>query len=105
MTLEANPAAIGRCPPRKWIHHQNIKHPMKLRNTIPHRAISALAVMTLTLMSANAAVVAPPAANDIFLGFRASGNLGASTSYLVDLGQYSQFRDAGWNATITLSLG
>jgi hypothetical protein len=55
-------------------------------------------------MSANAAVVAP-ANNDIFLAFRASGNLGASTSYLVNLGQYSQFRDAAPNSTITLSVG
>ena len=78
---------------------------MKLRNTIPHWSISALAGMNLAIMSANAAVVAPPVNNDLFLAFRASGNLGATTSYLVNLGQYSQFRDASANTTITLSLG
>ncbi len=78
---------------------------MKLRNTLPLGPLSALAGITLTLMSAHAAVVAPPANNDIFLGFRASGNLGASTSYLVDLGQYAQFAGATDNSTITLSLG
>ena len=78
---------------------------MKLSNTIPRWSVSTLAGLGFSLLSANAAVVAPPVNNDIFLAFRASGNLGATTSYLVNLGQYSQFRDATANSTITLSLG
>ena len=50
-----------------------------------------------------AATVANPSANDIFLGFRASGGTGASTSYLVNLGQYSQFSGATPGSTISLS--
>jgi hypothetical protein len=56
-----------------------------------------------TSASFAATTVANPASNDIFLGFRASGGSGASTSYLVNLGQYSQFSGATPGSTISLS--
>lgn len=64
-----------------------------------------MTAVVLAFTPAKAAVVANPANNDIFLGFRASGNQGATISYLVNLGQYSQFRDAAVGSTLTLSLG
>lgn len=59
----------------------------------------------ITLSAHGAVVVAAPASGDIFLGFRASDGQGNATSYLVNLGQYSQFRDAEPGSTITLNLG
>lgn len=78
---------------------------MKLRNSGHLLSIGALTAITLTAMPARAALVADPVNNDIFLGIRASGGLGSSTSYLVNLGQYSQFRDASPDSTTTLNLG
>jgi hypothetical protein len=79
---------------------------MKFSNTIHITGSTLLVTLALAALPARAAVVAAPANNDIFLGFRASGNLGATTSYLVNLGQYSQFRDATPGSTISLgSLG
>ncbi|GAA5126664.1 hypothetical protein JIN84_15765 [Luteolibacter yonseiensis] len=78
---------------------------MKFSSNIPYLGSAVLAAVLATA-PARAAVVATPQNNDIFLGFRASGNLGASTSYLVNLGQYSQFRDLTPGASISLnSLG
>lgn len=78
---------------------------MKIKNLIPIYGFAVLATLALGFSSARAAVVVPPTNNDIFLGFRASGGDGATTSYLVNLGQYSQFRDATPGSTTTLSLG
>lgn len=75
---------------------------MKFSSKI-HYFGSAVAAAVLATASAQAAVVAVPQNNDIFLGFRASGDLGATTSYLVNLGQYSQFRDLSPGASISLS--
>jgi hypothetical protein len=74
---------------------------MKFSSNIHTLGAAALAVVLTA--SSHAAVVATPQNNDIFLGFRASGNLGATTSYLVNLGQYSQFRDLAPGSSITLS--
>jgi hypothetical protein len=79
-----------------------INRQMKFSSNI-HYLGSAVLAAVLTTASAGAAVVATPQNNDIFLGFRASGNLGATTSYLVNLGQYSQFRDLTPGASISLS--
>lgn len=75
---------------------------MKFSSNIHHLGPAVLAVVLATA-SAQAAVVAIPQDNDIFLGFRASGNLGASTSLIVNLGQYSQFRDLTPGASLSLS--
>lgn len=78
---------------------------MKFKKTIPLAAFTSLAAMVLAVAPAGAAVVSSPTNNDIFLGFRATGNTGATTSYLVNLGQYSQFRNAAPGTTFTLDLG
>lgn len=51
-----------------------------------------LAVILASALPSNAAIVANPQAGDIFLGFRASGGQGGSTSYLINLGPDTQFR-------------
>jgi len=64
--------------------------------------LSALASGTLGTTTLSAATVANPASGDIFLGFRASSGQGSSVSYLVDLGQASQFINASPGSTISL---
>lgn len=59
--------------------------------------------LAISASASIAATLANPASNDIFLGFRASGGTGASTSYLVNLGQYSQFSGATPGATLSLN--
>ncbi|MBL9145890.1 MAG: hypothetical protein JNM99_19580 [Verrucomicrobiaceae bacterium] len=65
--------------------------------------------MTLLALAASAALVSPAAnaatsANgDLFLGFRATGGTGATKTYMVNLGQASQFTNA--TGPLTLSLG
>lgn len=61
------------------------------------------ATLAISSSASIAATVANPTTSDIFLGFRASGGAGASTSYLVNLGQYSQFSGATPGSTISLS--
>ncbi|MES2658880.1 MAG: hypothetical protein V4689_09690 [Verrucomicrobiota bacterium] len=71
----------------------------------PWRLFGAGLASTLAISASAsfAATVANPQSNDIFLGFRASGGTGASTSYLVNLGPYSQFSGAAPDSTISLS--
>ncbi len=73
---------------------------MKFRNTIQLFGIIAGLVLAATPL--HAAVVADPAPNDIFLAFRASGGTGAATSYIINLGQYSQFRNQEAGTTVSL---
>lgn len=42
---------------------------------------------------------------DLFLGFRATGGVGATETYLINIGQASIFRDAAPGSSFTLSLG
>ncbi len=42
---------------------------------------------------------------DLFLGVRASGNAGATQTYLINIGQGSVFRDKALGSTFTLGLG
>lgn len=44
-----------------------------------------------------------PASNDVFIGFRASGGDGASSSYLVKVGTYSQLNAVPTGSSITLN--
>jgi hypothetical protein len=53
--------------------------------------------------AASAAPVPNPANGDVFLGFRASGGQGSDSSYLVNLGQDTAFRNASPGSTFTLS--
>ena len=76
---------------------------MKFRNNIAGLGLAALAVAALGLASAQAALVATPVNNDIFLGVHATGGVGSSFSYLVNLGQYSQFANQTPGTTVTLS--
>jgi hypothetical protein len=75
---------------------------MKFSSNIHHLGTVVLAAALASSIS-HAAVVATPQNNDIFLGFRASGGLGSSASYLVNIGQYSQFRDLTPGASISVN--
>jgi hypothetical protein len=77
---------------------------MKLRHQrLTGFALLALAGSTFGITSLTAATVTAPVSGDLFLAFRASGGTGGSTSYLVNLGQASQFANAAPDSTITLS--
>ncbi|MGC4017479.1 MAG: hypothetical protein QM755_23640 [Luteolibacter sp.] len=79
---------------------------MKIQTTALRSTWFALAGVALGLATAEASVtVAAPTSGDIFVAFRATDGQGSSTSYIVNLGQYSQFRDATPGTTITLSTG
>lgn len=66
----------------------------------------AIAIGVLGMAPALAAPVPNPANGDVFLGFRASGGQGADTSYLVNLGPDTAFRNASPGSALTLtSLG
>ena len=78
---------------------------MKPKNQLLRVALLALASGVAGTLSSAGAVVADPQNGDIFLGFRADGGTGGSTSYLINLGQNTQFQNATPGTTITLSLG
>lgn len=63
----------------------------------------ALAGTFVGITHASSAIVAAPASGDVFLAFRASGGTGASTSYIINLGQGSQFSSAAPDSTISLN--
>lgn len=67
-------------------------------------AILALASALFGGIPSQAATVAEPASGDLFLGFRASGGIGGSTSYLVKLGLDTSFSTTP-GTSFTLSLG
>ena len=58
----------------------------------------ALSLVALGLASTNSGAVSPTAvsyqANDLFLGFRATGGVGATKDYLVNIGQASLYKGA-----------
>ena len=66
-------------------------------------SLLALAGSLVGIAHSSAAIVAAPSSGDVFLAFRASGGTGASTSYIIDLGQGSQFSTAVPGSTITLN--
>lgn len=79
---------------------------MKLHSKTLRATLFAVTGVVLGAAAAKAAVtVTPPASGDIFVAFRATDGQGSSTSYLVNVGQYSQFRDATPGSTITLNVG
>ena len=78
---------------------------MKSTKQLAGVALLALAAGIAGTLSSSAAVVADPENGDIFLGFRAEGGTGGATSYLINLGQSTQFQNAAPGATIELSLG
>lgn len=73
---------------------------MKFRNKV---SLLALAVFTSGIVSSQAAVVAQPTEGDVFIGFRATAGDGSSSSYVVNLGQYSQFSGQAAGTTVNLS--
>lgn len=62
---------------------------------------SAGSLVGITLSSA--VTIATPSPGDLFLAFRATGGTGASTSYIIDLGQGTQFNTTPPGSTITLN--
>ncbi len=67
--------------------------------------LTAFAGVSLSISSAFAATVPAPASGDIFLGFRASGGAGADVSYLINIGQASQFTGAAPGSSFTVNTG
>lgn len=73
---------------------------MKLKNI---NSISALsAVFAMTLVSAHAALVTYTQ-GDLLMGFRATSGQGAGTSYVVNIGQASGYRDATTYGTVPIA--
>ena len=66
-------------------------------------ALLVLAGSVLGLLPATADLVPTAANGDIFLGFRAAGGQGGDSSYIVNLGPDTAFRNAAEGSTITLS--
>ncbi|RYD23870.1 MAG: hypothetical protein EOP88_02415 [Verrucomicrobiaceae bacterium] len=73
---------------------------MKFRNKV---SLLAFALLASGIVSSQAAVVSLPADGDVFIGFRATAGNGSSLSYVVNLGQYSQFSGQGAGTTVNLS--
>jgi hypothetical protein len=74
--------------------------------TKSHNVAGLLAIacaLALTPDSAKAAIVYTD--GDLILGFRATGGLGASTDYLIDLGSAASFLALAANSQVNLSLG
>jgi hypothetical protein len=63
---------------------------------------SALAGSLLAVASSSAATVAAPSSGDLFLAFRSTGS---SSSYLVNLGQASQFSGLAPGTSVTVNSG
>lgn len=79
---------------------------MKIQSKALRAILFAITGAVASTASSQAAVsLAAPAANDIFIGFRASSDTGNTKSYIVNVGQYSTFRDLPAGTTITLNLG
>jgi len=72
---------------------KNTNHTHKLKST------GALLALAITTLSASAQNVPNPASGDVFLGFRSPST---SVSYLVDIGQASQFINATPGTSFTL---
>lgn len=70
---------------------------MKLGATATKTALLAITGLILSLAPSRAAdpvVVADPVSGDLFIGFRATANLGSTKSYLVKIGLDTQFTQA-----------
>lgn len=76
---------------------------MKFRNKIPFLGMMAFTVSALSIAASHGAVVAVPQDGDVFLGFRATSGDGSSFSYVINLGQYSQFSSQTPGSTVGLS--
>lgn len=76
-----------------------------LKHSLFRSTFSALAGSLLAAASSSAATVAAPVSGDIFLAFRATGGQGAAISYLVNLGQASQFSSLAAGTSITVNSG
>lgn len=89
------------CTDKSRIPYQQMTNPLLNKTLIPFFAtLSAASSLSL------ADTVPNPASNDVFIGFRASGGNGASSSYLVKVGTYTQFNAVPTGSSITLgSLG
>lgn len=76
-----------------------------MKKTIRHLRIAAVALAGLAAGAATgwSAVVPNPQQGDIFIGFRASGGDGGSTSYLINIGSSLQYRNAAPGTSFTLN--
>lgn len=76
---------------------------MKLKSL--SMAAIAAAICGWTAGEATAQTQTSYTAGDLFVGFRATDNFGASQNYLINIGQASTYRDLTAGTTINLSLG
>lgn len=76
---------------------------MKIKN-ITAGAL-AVALCGFAALSAQAQTKTTYTEGDLFVGFRATSGTGASSNYLLKIGQASQFRDAAPSSSFDLSLG
>ena len=66
-------------------------------------ALATLASTALALSVSFAAIVPAPVSGDLYLGFRAAGGVGGSTSYIVKIGQDTVFRNATAGSSFTVT--
>lgn len=67
------------------------------------KLLAILMGLVLSALGAAAAIVPAPLSGDVFLAFRASGGDGSDQSYIVNLGQGSQFSGAAAGSSSVLS--
>lgn len=65
--------------------------------------LTAVAATALSLTAALAAPVPAPVSGDVYIGFRAAGGVGGSSSYIVKIGQDTVFRSATAGSTFTVT--
>lgn len=75
--------------------------PIFIRSLLP---VVAAAALLSGIVNGRAAIVAAPAAGDLFLAFRVEGGTGANTSYLINIGSDTGYRNAAPGSTQALSL-
>lgn len=77
---------------------------MKFTHSITAAPLLALAALLPTAATTLAATVTAPAVGDLFVAFRASGGQGASTSYIVNIGSDTTYRNAAAGSSVDISI-
>lgn len=78
---------------------------MTNKNTLANTAAVALTGVALAVSSASAQNLLGTQQDDLFVGIRATGGVGATKDVLIDIGQAGTFRDASANVVLTLNIG
>ena len=72
-----------------------------IRSLLP---ASAAAALLAGIVNGQAAIVAAPNAGDLFIAFRVDGGVGANTSYIINIGADTGYRNAAQGSTQVLTL-